>query len=121
MKQLRLGVIGLSPGNGHPYSWSAIFNGYDSEAMKSCGFPAIPRYLEMQQFPEDAIQEARVTHVWAQDAERAHHIASAARIGTVVRKFDDMIGEIDGVLLARDDAVQHAKFATPFLEAGLPN
>ncbi len=89
--------------------------------LKSCGFPAIPRYLEMQQFPEDAIQEARVTHVMAQDAERAHHIAaSAARIGTVVRKFDDMIGEIDGVLLARDDAVQHAKFATPFLEAGLP-
>jgi len=23
----RLGIIGLSPGNGHPYSWSAIFKG----------------------------------------------------------------------------------------------
>lgn len=120
LKQIRLGVIGLSPGNGHPYSWSAIFNGYDAEVMGSCGFPAIPRYLERQKFPDDAIQEACVTHVWAQDADRAHHIASAARIGTVVRQFDDMIGEIDGVLLARDDAVQHVKFAKPFLEAGLP-
>ena len=24
---LKLGIIGLSEGNGHPYSWSAIFNG----------------------------------------------------------------------------------------------
>ena len=30
---LNLGVIGLSEGNGHPYSWSAIFNGYDSVEM----------------------------------------------------------------------------------------
>ena len=26
---LRIGVIGLSEGNGHPYSWSAIINGFD--------------------------------------------------------------------------------------------
>ena len=25
--QIRLGVIGMSPGNGHPYSWSVIVNG----------------------------------------------------------------------------------------------
>ena len=31
---LKLGVIGLSEGNGHPYSWSAIFNGYDSVEME---------------------------------------------------------------------------------------
>ena len=29
----KLGIIGLSPGNGHPYSWSAIFNGYSKEKM----------------------------------------------------------------------------------------
>ena len=55
MKPLKLGIIGLSEGNGHPYSWSAIFNGYDSTAMEECGFQAIPRYLEKQQFPKDAI------------------------------------------------------------------
>lgn len=117
---LRLGVIGLSEGNGHPYSWSAIFNGYDSVAMRDCGFPAIPEYLARQSFPQDAIAEASVTHVWSQDMERARHIAAAARIGTVVSDYRDMMGAVDGVLLARDDAGRHEEMAGPFLDAGLP-
>lgn len=32
-KEIRLAILGLSPGNGHPYSWSAMFNGYDKELM----------------------------------------------------------------------------------------
>lgn len=120
MKPLKLGVIGLSPGNGHPYSWSAIFNGYDPIAMEGCGFPVIPRYLEKQRFPEDAIAEASVTHVWAQDKKAAAHIAKASLIGTVVDEFTDMIGQVDGVLLARDDAETHYEFAAPFLDAGIP-
>jgi predicted dehydrogenase len=117
---LRLGVIGLSEGNGHPYSWSAIFNGYDAAAMESCGFPSIPRYLEKQRFPEDAIAEARVTHVWAQDRKLAAHIARASRIEHVTDRYTEMIGQVDGVLLARDDAETHYEFAAPFLRAGLP-
>lgn len=120
MGPLRLGVIGLSPGNGHPYSWSAICNGYDPIAMEGCGFPGIPRYLEKQQFPKDTIAEAGVTHVWAQDKLLAEHIAKAALIGTVVDRYTDMIGKVDGVLLARDDAERHYEFAAPFLDAGIP-
>lgn len=120
MAPIRLGVIGLSPGNGHPYSWSAIFNGYDPVAMEECGFPVIPRYLEKQQFPEDAIAEASVTHVWAQDKKIASHIAKAALIETVADHYTDMIGKVDGILLARDDAETHYEFAAPFLEAGIP-
>ena len=30
---IRLAMIGSTPGNGHPYSWSAMFNGYNREAM----------------------------------------------------------------------------------------
>jgi hypothetical protein len=30
---IRLGVIGMTEGNGHPYSWSAILNGYDRARM----------------------------------------------------------------------------------------
>lgn len=120
MKPLKLGVIGLSPGNGHPYSWSAIFNGYDPVAMENCGFPVIPRYLEKQQFPQDAIAEGKVTHVWAQDKKITTHIAKAALIDNVVNQYTDMIGQVDGVLLARDDAEIHYEFATPFLNAGIP-
>jgi hypothetical protein len=117
---LKLGVIGLSAGNGHPYSWSAIFNGYDRVAMEDCGFPVIPRYLEKQQFPKDAIAEGKVTHVWAQDKKIASHIAKAALIDNVVNHYSEMIGQVDGVLLARDDAETHYEFAAPFLKAGVP-
>ncbi len=120
MKPLKLGMIGLSPGNGHPYSWSAIFNGYDLATMENCGFSVIPRYLEKQQFPKDAIAEAKVTHVWAQDKGIASHIAKAALIEHVVEHYTDMIGQVDGVLLARDDAETHYEFAAPFLKAGMP-
>lgn len=120
MNPLKLGVIGLSPGNGHPYSWAAIFNGYDPARMEECGFPVIPRYLEKQCFPEDVISEAQVTHVWAQSDEIATHIAKATLIPNVVQQFTDMIGEVDGVLLARDDAELHHEFAVPFLKAGIP-
>lgn len=117
---LRLGVIGLSEGNGHPYSWSAIFNGYDPVEMEYCGFPVIPRYLEKQRFPEDCIPMVKVSHVWAQDAAAANQIARAALIPNVVERFTDMIGEVDGVLLARDDGENHLAFALPFLRAGVP-
>jgi predicted dehydrogenase len=120
MTQIRLGLIGLSPGNGHPYSWSAIFNGYDPAVMEECGFPVIPRYLEKHQFPRDSIAGSAVTHVWAQDKKIAAHIAKASLIDNVVDSFTDMIGNVDGILLARDDAETHYHFAAPFLNAGIP-
>ncbi|RBI72252.1 hypothetical protein DQW77_10825 [Roseovarius sp. TE539] len=117
---LRFGIIGQSPGNGHPYSWSAICNGYRPDAMALCGFPAIPDYLARQQWPHDRLPGARVTHVWAQDRKTAARIALAGRIETVVARPEDMIGHIDALLLARDDARNHRHFAAPFLRAGLP-
>ncbi len=117
---LRLGIIGTSPGNGHPYSWAAICNGYDPEAMADCGFPSIAEYLARQTWPDDRLTGARVTHVWTQDQVESNRIARAAHIGTVVCASKDMIGEIDALLLARDDAQNHIRFAEPFLQAGLP-
>jgi len=31
---IKLGIIGTSQGNGHPYSYSAIFNGYNKNEVK---------------------------------------------------------------------------------------
>jgi hypothetical protein len=120
MSALRLGILGLSPGNGHPYSWSAIFNGYDPAHMAICPFPAIPAYLSRQHFPEDSIAEARVTHVWTQERELSSRIAAAAHIPNVVHDFREMIGAVDAILLARDDAETHFEMAVPFLDASLP-
>ncbi|HMO61131.1 MAG TPA: Gfo/Idh/MocA family oxidoreductase [Ferruginibacter sp.] len=121
MSKIKLGVIGMSEGNGHPYSWSAIFNGYDAVAMKDCPFPVIPEYLSKQKFPEDSLAHlGTVTHVWCQDKAMAAHIAAAAKIPNVSESLQVMAGEVDAVLLARDDAENHYEMALPFLKVGLP-
>jgi hypothetical protein len=117
---IKLGIIGLSEGNGHPYSWSAIFNGYNSIAMEECGYPVIPRYLEQQAWPDSQIKNAEVVAVWTQDSCLSHHIAQSSRIRYVVDYYEDMIGKVDAILLARDDAQNHLRYAEPFLKAGLP-
>lgn len=117
---IRLGIIGMSPGNGHPYSWSAICNGYNKEEMSTCPFPVIPEYLEQQFWPDAQLQSARVTHIWTQDEKLSKEIAAASLIPNVAINMRDMIGEVDAILLARDDSENHERFATPFLNAGLP-
>lgn len=119
-KELKLGILGLSDGNGHPYSWAAIFNGYDPEAMANCPFPVIPQYLARHNFPEESIPAAKVTHIWSQARIISEKVASAALIENIVDDYPDMIGEVDAILLARDDAENHFRMSRPFLEAGLP-
>ena len=120
MRELKLGIVGLSEGNGHPYSWAAIFNGYDPVYMKDCGFPVIPEYLSRQRFPEDCIANAHVTHIWTQDEAISRHVAAASKIPNVVSRMEDMIGQVDAVLLARDDPESHYEMSRPFIEAGIP-
>ncbi len=119
-KELKIGILGFTSGNGHPYSWSAMFNNYKPEYMKDCGFPVIPEYLSKQKFPDDCIPGAHVTHIWTQDAAISRHVAKASLIPNVVEKMEDMIGQVDAVLLARDDPENHFAMARPFIEAGLP-
>ncbi|MEQ8189546.1 MAG: Gfo/Idh/MocA family oxidoreductase [Candidatus Eremiobacterota bacterium] len=120
MTHLKLGILGMSECNGHPYSWSAIFNGYNPDYMKKCPFPVIPEYLFRQKFPEDKIKNATVDYIWTQDKEISEHIAKAANIKHIVDNYIDMIGKVDAILLARDDPEFHYEMSKPFLEAGLP-
>ena len=117
---IKLGIIGMSEGNGHPYSWGAIINGFDREAMASCPFPVIPQYLGERPAEDFGIGEARVTHIWTQDRKISEQVAGAARIGFVARRLEDMVSEIDALLLARDDGENHLKMAAPFLDKGIP-
>ena len=120
-QKLKLGIIGISEGNGHPYSWSAIFNGYNKQEMEKCPFPVIPEYLSKEKYPDNFLSHLGiVTHVWTQDYKLSKHIALAANISNVCHDMEEMIGKIDAVLLARDDAENHYEHAKNFLEAGLP-
>jgi len=119
-ERINIGILGISSGNGHPYSWSAIFNGYNPNIMKNCGFPVIPEYLGKQNFPDSAIHNAKVGYIWTQDINLSRKIAQASLIENVVENYQDMIGHVDAILLARDDAENHYQMSKPFIEAGLP-
>ena len=117
---VRLGVIGSSAGNGHPYSWSAIFNGYDAEAMQECEYPVIPGYLNKQSWPDARISGAEVSSIWTQDYELSARIAKASCIEHISSTLVELESRVDAILLARDDAENHLHFARQFLLAGKP-
>ena len=116
---LRIGIVGLSEGNGHPYSWSAIFNGFDK--TKECPFEVIPEYLGKQIFPKDFLSDlGKVTHIYTQDRKISEKVAEFALIDNIVDRPEEMINNIDVVLLARDDAENHYEMAKVFIKNGIP-
>ncbi len=113
-------MLGMLPGNGHPYSWSAIVNGYDPLKMAACPYPMISQYLGAQPLESVRIPEAQVTHVWTDNPAEAPLVAAAAKIPHVVKRPEDVIGAVDGVLIATDDGTDHVRRAQPFIEAKIP-
>lgn len=119
--RIRLAMLGMVDGNGHPYSWSAIINGrYDPEVMAQCGYPAIPQYLGAQPKETLGIRGAQVTHVWCDDPADAVKVARAAFIPHVVARPEEVIGQVDAVIIPTDRGGEHVARARPFVEAGLP-
>lgn len=117
---IRTGIIGFSEGNGHPFSFSAIVNGYDDQAFVAAGWPVIHTYLKAQGPERFGIPGVRITSAWTQDAELTKTLCIACKIETACATPKEMIGKVDAVIVARDDWETHARFAMPFLEAGLP-
>lgn len=120
-QNIRLAMLGMVEGNGHPYSWSAIINGrYDAAAMAECGYPVIPQYLGAQPAGALGIPGARVSHVWCDRREDAERVAKAAFIEHVADRPEGVIGHVDAVVIATDIGGEHVARARPFIDAGLP-
>lgn len=119
-RKIRLAMLGMVDGNGHPYSWSAIFNGYDREAMAKCPFSGIPQYLFREPYENLAIPGAAVTHIWTDDPKDAEDVAKASLIPNIIRRPEDAIGNVDAVIIATDKGYEHVARCRPFVEAGLP-
>ena len=119
-KEINLAVLGMVDGNGHPYSWSAIVNGYNKEFMKDCPFPVIPKYLDQQPEESFGIPGVKVTHIWCDDPEDAKKVAAASKIENIVSRPEDVIGEVDAVIIPTDKGWEHVDRCRPFVEAGLP-
>lgn len=118
--EIRLAMLGMVDGNGHPYSWSAMFNGFDPEGMSKCPYPVIPVYLGKEPKETMQIKNAKITHIWTDNPEDAVNVAKAAFIPNIVEKPEDVIGKVDAVIIATDKGHEHVERCRPFIEAGLP-
>ena len=118
--EIRLAMLGMVDGNGHPYSWSAIFNGYDPGEMAKCPFPVIPAYLAKQPAGAFGIDGVRVTHIWTDDPADAERVARASLVPNILSRPEEAIGLVDAVVIPTDKGHEHVTRARPFIEAGLP-
>lgn len=116
----RVGIIGLSPGNGHPFSYSSIINGYSDRGLHEAGWPGIYDYVRCRHASEFGVGDLTVTHAWTQDPAQTSSLCLAANIEHAVSAPENMIGEVDAVIVARDDHATHRYFAEPFLDANIP-
>ncbi|MBT3275649.1 MAG: Gfo/Idh/MocA family oxidoreductase [Spirochaetales bacterium] len=122
-RDISIGILGLTPGNGHPYSWSAMFNGYDKEKMTAeCFYAGIPEYLNKEPAESFGVDGAKVTHIscTGEGDFEAEHAAACSLIPNVVSDPKELIGEVDAVIVATDIGHEHVERCRPFVEAGIP-
>lgn len=67
-----------------------------------------------------ALGEARVVALWGETRALAEEVAHATEIPDIVDRPEEMIGRIDGVVIAHRDGRRHADAARPFLDARIP-
>jgi Oxidoreductase family, NAD-binding Rossmann fold len=115
-----IGIIGLSEGNGHPFSYGSIINGYSPEGLAASGWPGIYDYVRRRHESEFGLDGWTITHAWTQDPKSTTRLCAACRIPHSVGDYRELLGKVDAVIIARDDHETHFQMAVPFLEAGLP-
>ncbi len=120
MREIPVAIMGLTEGNGHPYSFSAIINGYDDAGFAASDWGGIHDYLRRRDPSEIGMPPLRVTHAWTQDAAETAKLCAACRIDHAASDRDALVDQVEAVIIARDDHQQHWEFARPFLEKGLP-
>lgn len=119
MEEIKLGLIGYNEGNGHPYSFSAIINGYSSEEMKKSPYPVIFDYLLKKDLSEFGVGSFKVTHVWTPNPKISKSIAKSTFIENIVDNYEEMANEVNAIIIARDDVETHKEIGAYFLERGL--
>lgn len=115
---IRIGLIGYNEGNGHPYSFSAIINGYNSELMSHCPYKVIYNYLEARPKSEIGLDGMLITHIWCPEKSIANDIANCSKIEHITETYEEMVDSVDAVIIARDDADSHYPIAKFFLDNG---
>lgn len=113
---MKAGIIGYNEGNGHPYSFSAICNGYDDKKMRKFGWAVIADYLAENNCNTWILPQISVTHVFCPQTTVAKNISEASNVPNVSATYLELLEEVDAVIIARDDWNSHFDLITPALE-----
>lgn len=116
----KIGIIGISEGNGHPFSFSAIVNGYNDKELKNSGWNVIYDYVTRRDPSEFGFQGYQISYAWTQNKEITDTLCRACQIPNSLSDYRDMLGNVDGVIIARDDYKSHYEIAKFFLDRNIP-
>ena len=116
---IKLGIIGLkNRDNGHPFSFSAIINGYNEKYFKRSNYKHILNYLKKKQKKNFGIKDVKITHAWTQNILLTKTLCKSCNIDNAVKNYKEMIGNVNGVIIARDDL--HYSISKHFLKKKIP-
>lgn len=116
---IKLGIIGLSDkNNGHPFSFSAIINGYNRKYFKKSNYKNILKYLENKPKKSFGIKDVKITHAWTQNKNLTKTLCNACNINFATKNYKEMLNKVNGVIIARDDL--HYPISKFFLKKKIP-
>jgi len=117
---IKIGIIGYNIGNGHPYSYSSIINGFNKGYLKKyCKYPIIKDYL-LNKKSKQLLEFARITHIWTGEKKISNQISKIANIPNISNHYKDFLNKVDGVILARDDLKFNYKIIKFFVKKKVP-
>lgn len=96
----------------HGIAFSALCNEIDPDAWAEANYwnPNVP-----------PLENARITAIWDPKPGVAKRRAGLMKgVEFLPERMEDMIGQVDGVLIADDITQRHQKRVFPFIEAGVP-
>ncbi len=117
---IKTGIVGLSEGNGHPFSFSAIINGYNKKEFFNSGWHVILDYLEKQDSKNFGFKDIKITHAWTQNFNLTQQLCKSCKIDNACSHLEEMKNKVDALIIARDDWKSHMHFALPFLRDNIP-
>jgi hypothetical protein len=116
---IKLGIIGLKDiDNGHPFSFSAIINGYNEKYFKKTTYKNILKYLKKKPKKNFGIKGVKITHAWTQNENLTKILCKSCNIDNAVKNYREMLGSVNGVIIARDDL--HYSISKHFLKKKIP-
>ena len=101
---IRIGVVGSNYWNGHPYSYSALINGYDPSLIETCPYPIIRDYISC--VPPGGCAEFKkysVTRLIDTDFEYATKVSKFALINQISVPPPMNLSDLDYIFFLRDD------------------